>query len=57
MFVLAVATSIDALVIGFSLTFVETIILSVLVIGLVTFSLCLAGARTPRPQVQPLRQG
>lgn len=41
--VLAVATSIDALAVGFSLTFVESILLPVLVIGLVTFSLCFAG--------------
>ncbi len=40
--VLAVATSIDALVVGFSLTFVPSILLPVLVIGLVTFSLCFA---------------
>ncbi|HEU4594845.1 MAG TPA: manganese efflux pump MntP family protein [Pyrinomonadaceae bacterium] len=41
--VLAVATSIDALAVGFSLTFVESILLPVSAIGLVTFSLCLAG--------------
>lgn len=43
--VLAVATSIDALVVGFSLTFVRSILLPVLIIGLVTFCLCFAGAR------------
>jgi putative Mn2+ efflux pump MntP len=42
--VLAVATSIDALAVGFSLTFLPSIFLPVLVIGLVTFFLCLAGA-------------
>jgi manganese efflux pump family protein len=42
--VLAIATSIDALAVGFGLTFVESILLPVLVIGLVTFSLCFAGA-------------
>ena len=41
--VLALATSIDALAVGFSLTFLESIFLPVLIIGLVTFSLCLAG--------------
>jgi putative Mn2+ efflux pump MntP len=41
--VLAVATSIDALAVGFSLTFVKSILLPALAIGLVTFSLCLAG--------------
>jgi putative Mn2+ efflux pump MntP len=41
--VLAAATSIDALVAGFSLTFVKSILLPVLAIGLVTFFLCLAG--------------
>lgn len=42
--VLAVATSIDALVVGFSLTFLESIFMPVFVIGLVTFFLCVAGA-------------
>jgi putative Mn2+ efflux pump MntP len=41
--VLAVATSIDALAVGLSLTFLPSILLPVLVIGVVTFSLCLAG--------------
>lgn len=41
--VLAVATSIDALAVGFSLTFLPSILLPVLVIGLVTFCLCLTG--------------
>lgn len=41
--VLAVATSIDALAVGFSLIFLPSILLPVLVIGLVTFFLCLAG--------------
>ncbi len=41
--VLAVATSIDALAVGFGLTFVESILLPALVIGVVTFSLCFAG--------------
>ncbi|HEX9919236.1 MAG TPA: manganese efflux pump MntP family protein [Pyrinomonadaceae bacterium] len=41
--VLAVATSIDALAVGFSLTFLPSILLPVLVVGVVTFSLCLAG--------------
>lgn len=41
--VLAVATSIDALAVGFSLTFVGSILLPVLAIGLVTFFLCFAG--------------
>ncbi len=40
---LAVATSIDALAVGFGLTFVESILLPALVIGVVTFSLCFAG--------------
>ena len=41
--VLAVATSIDALAVGFSLTFLESILLPVLVVGLVTFVVCFAG--------------
>jgi putative Mn2+ efflux pump MntP len=41
--VLAVATSIDALAVGFSLTFVGSILLPALAIGLVTFFLCFAG--------------
>jgi putative Mn2+ efflux pump MntP len=41
--VLAVATSIDALAVGFSLTFVGSILLPALAIGLGTFSLCFAG--------------
>jgi manganese efflux pump family protein len=41
--VLAVATSIDALAVGFSLTFLESILLPVLAIGLVTFLACFAG--------------
>ena len=41
--VLAVATSIDALAVGFSLTFLPSILMPVLIIGLVTFFLCLAG--------------
>jgi putative Mn2+ efflux pump MntP len=41
--VLAVATSIDALAVGFSLTFVSSILVPVITIGLVTFILCLAG--------------
>lgn len=40
---LAVATSIDALAVGFSLTFLSSILLPVLIVGLVTFFLCLAG--------------
>jgi putative Mn2+ efflux pump MntP len=40
---LAVATSIDALVVGFSLTFICSILLPALLIGLVTFFLCFAG--------------
>ena len=42
--VLAVATSIDALAVGFSLTFLSSILKPVLTIGLVTFALSLAGA-------------
>jgi manganese efflux pump family protein len=38
------STSIDALVVGFSLTFVSSILMPVITIGLVTFALCLAGA-------------
>lgn len=41
--VLAVATSIDALAVGFSLTFLSSILVPVITIGLVTFILCLAG--------------
>jgi putative Mn2+ efflux pump MntP len=41
--VLAVATSIDALAVGFGLTFVGTILVPALVIGVVTFIVCLAG--------------
>lgn len=41
--VLAVATSIDAMAVGFSLTFLSSIWTPVLTIGLVTFALCLAG--------------
>lgn len=41
--ILAVATSIDALAVGFSLTFVGSILLPVIVIGLVTFFLCFTG--------------
>ena len=43
--VLGVATRIDALVVGFSLTLVESILIPAFVIGLVTFCLCFAGAR------------
>lgn len=43
--VLALATSIDALVVGFSLTLVGSILLPAFVIGLVTFGLCFAGGR------------
>ncbi|HLM00638.1 MAG TPA: manganese efflux pump MntP family protein [Pyrinomonadaceae bacterium] len=41
--VLAVATSIDAMAVGFSLTFLASILMPVLTIGLVTFALSLAG--------------
>lgn len=41
--VLAVATSIDALAVGFSLTFLASIFVPVLTIGLVTSALSLAG--------------
>jgi manganese efflux pump family protein len=41
--VLAVATSIDALAVGFSLTFLGSILLPVVAIGLVTFFACFAG--------------
>ena len=41
--VLAVATSIDALAVGFSLTFVGSILLPALAIGIVTFFLCFVG--------------
>jgi putative Mn2+ efflux pump MntP len=45
LFVLAVATSIDALAVGLSLSFLNTaIVVPVLVIGLVTFAMCYAGA-------------
>ena len=40
---LALATSIDALAVGFSLTFLHSILLPVITIGLVTFGLSLAG--------------
>jgi manganese efflux pump family protein len=40
---LALATSIDALAVGFSLIFLESILLPVLTIGIVTFALSLAG--------------
>lgn len=40
---LALATSVDALAIGFSLIFLESIILPVMIIGSVTFALSLAG--------------
>jgi manganese efflux pump family protein len=39
----AIATSIDAMAVGFSLTFLGSIITPVVVIGLVTFALSLAG--------------
>jgi putative Mn2+ efflux pump MntP len=42
--VLAVATSIDALAVGLSLSFLDTsILLPVLVIGIVTFAMCFIG--------------
>jgi putative Mn2+ efflux pump MntP len=41
--VLAVATSIDALAVGFGLAFVDTILIPVLIIGVVTFTVCFAG--------------
>lgn len=41
--VLAVATSIDALAVGFSLTFLSSILYPVLIIGATTFALSLAG--------------
>ena len=41
--VLAVATSIDAMAVGFSLTFLGSIFTPVLIIGFVTFALSLAG--------------
>jgi putative Mn2+ efflux pump MntP len=41
--VLAVATSIDAMAVGFSLTFLASIYSPVLIIGLVTFALSLLG--------------
>lgn len=41
--VLAIATSIDALAVGFSLTFMHSVVVPVATIGLVTFTLCLAG--------------
>ncbi|HEX8248509.1 MAG TPA: manganese efflux pump MntP family protein [Pyrinomonadaceae bacterium] len=41
--VLAVATSIDALAVGFSLTFLDSILTPVFTIGAVTFALSLAG--------------
>lgn len=41
--VLALATSIDALAVGFSLTFLHSILLPVVTIGLVTFGLSLTG--------------
>lgn len=41
--ILAVATSIDAMAVGFSLTFLDSIFTLVLIIGLVTFALSLAG--------------
>ena len=40
---LALATSIDALAVGFSLIFLKSILLPVLIIGIVTFALSLAG--------------
>lgn len=40
---LALATSIDALAVGFSLIILESILLPVLIIGIVTFALSLAG--------------
>jgi putative Mn2+ efflux pump MntP len=44
LFVLAVATSIDALAVGLSLSFLDTsILLPVLIIGAVTFVMCVVG--------------
>ena len=44
LFVLAVATSIDALAVGFTLSFLGTgIVVPVLMIGIVTFVMCFAG--------------
>lgn len=44
LFALAVATSIDALIVGFSFAFwVSSIIFSVIIIGLITFILCFTG--------------
>lgn len=40
---LALATSIDALAVGFSLIFLDSIFLPVIIIGVVTFALSLAG--------------
>lgn len=53
--VLAVATSIDALAVGFSLTFLPSLLLPVLIIGLVTF-FPLFGGRISRSEIQALRQ-
>jgi putative Mn2+ efflux pump MntP len=45
LFILAVATSIDALAVGFTLSFLDmAILVPVLVIGSVTFIMCLGGA-------------
>jgi putative Mn2+ efflux pump MntP len=45
LFILAVATSIDALAVGFTLSFLDiAILVPVLVIGIVTFTMCFAGA-------------
>jgi putative Mn2+ efflux pump MntP len=41
----ALATSVDALAAGLSLTFLDSIITPVVVIGLVTFGLCLVGVQ------------
>lgn len=41
--ILALATSIDALAVGFSLIFLDSIFLPVIIIGVVTFTLSLAG--------------
>lgn len=44
LFVLAIATSIDALAVGFTLSFLDTaIVVPVLIIGIVTFVMCFAG--------------
>ena len=44
LFILAIATSIDALVIGISFSFIKTNILtSSLIIGIITFTICLVG--------------